>query len=224
MKWIPYALFCVVFVGVTMWLQLTLLWSSVGQARSPITVIKDEKISQLVKQKVNVDIETIKITESDKPFGMMVGIPAKPQLILSRKLYETFTPDEIEYVVLHEAGHYVFWHSVVELVVGVLLLFVGIITLGKISSLPMSTLAALVLGLGFGVLMIGVGRVKEYQADTYSATHITNPQGMISATNKFRDFYEDSYPKSELVQFMFYRGNPYDNRIKMAEEEIKSRR
>lgn len=223
MKWTVYFLFGVVLVGVTLWSQLNLLWSSLGQEKPPVTVIRDDKISQQIKQKTNVDIGTIKITESDRPFGMMVGIPTKPQLILSRKLYETFTPDEIEYVVLHEAGHYVFWHSVVEVVVGVLLLTVGIVFLGKIAPFSLSVFSALLLGLAFGVIMIRLGSLYEYQADRYSINKMTNLQGMITATNKFRAFYEDSYPKSKIVQFMFYRGNPYDNRIKMAEEKLGKR-
>jgi len=221
---IKFLLFGIVLAYTAMWSQTNLFLSSLGQKKSPVTTIQDDNLRELVYSKTGIDIELIKILESDKPFGMMVGIPTKPQLILSRKLYDTFTPDEMEYVVLHEAGHYKLWHSVTELTVGIFLFAVGTLILRKIIPLQLSLPTALLLGVVFGIFLICMGRLNEYQADNYSLRHMTNPQGMIAATNKFREFYEDSYPKNKVVQFLFYRGNPYENRIKMAQAEISARK
>lgn len=221
---IKFIIFGIVFIYTALWSQANLFLSSLGQKKSPVTIVQNDDLRKLIRSKTGIDIESIKILESDKPFGMMVGIPTKPQLILSRKLYDTFTPDEIEYVVLHEAGHYKLWHTITELVAGIALLVIGTLILKRITPLPLSLPTALLLGLVFGILMIRVGRLNEYQADSYSLKHMTNPQGMITATNKFRAFYEDSYPKSKIIQSLFYRGNPYDNRIKMAQAEIAARK
>jgi len=223
---LKYILFTIVLAYTSSWSQINLLLSSLGKEKTLITVVEDKQIQQLIYDKANVDIEKIKISETDKPFGMMVGIPTKPQLILSRNLYDTFTPNEIEYVVLHEVGHYKLYHSMIELIVGVFLLIIGIIVLRKTVLFPQSLLISLFLGLIFGVLMIRLGRFHEYQADNFAVKTITDPQGMIKATNKFRNFHGKKYTenKNKLIQFLFYRGNPYDNRIKMAETEIETRK
>jgi hypothetical protein len=43
---------------------------------------------------------------------------------------------------------------------------------------------------------------------------------MITATNKFSKAWKNKDPKSEIVEFLFYRGNPYENRIEMARERL----
>jgi len=223
---IKYVIFTVVFIYTFLWTPINLFLSSLGQKKFPITVIDNNQIRQLVKKKTGIDVVTTKISESSRPFGMMIGIPTKPQLILSRNLYDTFAPDEMEYVVLHEAGHYKLWHGAIEFVVGGVLFIIGLLILRGANQFPASILTAVVVGLVFGVIMIRLGRMHEYQADGYSLTHMTNPEGMIQATGKFRGFYGKSYTENnnKVIQFMFYRGNPYDNRIKMAQAEIERRK
>lgn len=219
-------IFAVILAYTAMWTQINLLLGSLGQKNSPVTIVQNDVLRKLIRDKTGIDITSIKISESNRPFGMMIGIPPKPQLVLFRGLYDTFSPSEMEYVVLHEAGHYVLWHSVIELLVGIVLLITGVLILKMIPQFPVFLLCAVVLGIVFGVVMIRLGRIHEYQADRYSAQHMTNPQGMIDATNKFRGFYGKSLTenKNKVIQAMFYRGNPYDNRIKMAQAEITARK
>lgn len=155
----------------------------------------------------------------------MIGIPTKPQLIFSRGLYDSFSPDEMEYVALHEAGHYTLWHGVIELIAGITLLVIGILILKKIDIFSFSIVMSFILGLFFGVLMTQLGRMHEYQADSYALARMTNPEGMIQATNKFRNYHGQKYTgnNNKIIQFMFYRGNPYENRIIMAKNEIERR-
>ena len=112
------------------------------------------------------------------------------------------------------------------MVVGGVWFILGLLILRGANQFPASILTAVVVGLVFGVIMIRLGRMHEYQADGYSLTHMTNPEGMIQATGKFRGFYGKSYTENnnKVIQFMFYRGNPYDNRIKMAQAEIERRK
>lgn len=226
MQFIKFIVFALIFVYTILWTQINLLLGSLGQKNSPVTIFQNDILRKLIRDKTGIDIATIKISESNRPFGMMIGIPSKPQLVLSRGLYNTFSPSEMEYVVLHEAGHYVLWHSVIELLVGIVLLITGVLILKRIPQLPVSLLCAVAFGIVFGVVMIRLGRIHEYQADRYSAQHMTNPQGMIDATNKFRGFYGKSLTenKNKVIQALFYRGNPYDNRIKMAQTEISARK
>lgn len=225
-NWLKYLLFGVILAYIPMWTQTNLLLGGLGKEKSPVTVVENPGLRQLIKDKTGVDVGTIKISESDRPFGMMIGIPGSPQLLLSRGVYSSFTPDEMEYVVLHEAGHYALAHSVKELLLGLVLLMVGIFLLKRIRKPMVGTLGAFLLGLVFGVGMIRFGAFNELQADNYSVTRMTNPEGMIQATQKFRGYYGKSLTQTDnkIIQWMFYRGNPYDNRIKMANDEILRRK
>ncbi len=225
LKFLKYFLFSLVFIYTFSWVLIRLFASSLGQEKPPITIIQDEKIEQLIQEKTGIKIETIKISESDHPFGMMIGIPTQPQLILSRGLWETFTPDELAYVVLHEAGHYKLYHGLIEFVAAVLLFILGIFVLKKIPSIKLSIPAAFILGLFLGILMVRLGHTHELQADSYTVSRMTNPQGMIEATKKFQNYPGQKYTQSsnKIIQFLFYRGNPYNNRISMAKEEIEKR-
>jgi Zn-dependent protease with chaperone function len=219
-------IFILVYAYSFLWNQINLSLSSFGQDKVPVTLVENQDIQQLLSNETGSEINAVTIFETPHPFGMMIGIPTKPLLVLSRGLYETFSQDEMEYVVLHEAGHYVLWHGVIELVVGLILLVIGIVTLRKIKSIKKSLLVSVLIGLLFGALMIQLGRAHELQTDNYALRKMNNPNGMIEATKKFRDYHGDKYSLSPnpLMQFLFYRGNPYDNRIKMAELEIEKRK
>jgi len=225
MRFVKHILFGLILIYTSMWGQINLLVGSMGHDKALVTVVENAKLTDLIWQKTNVEIKTIKIAESDRPYGMMVGIPGRPQLLLSRGLYDNFAPDEVEYVVLHKAGHYALAHSVKELLLGLLLLVVGIWALKRTRKPARGIVGAITLGLIFGVAMIRLGAFNELQADNYAVTRMTNPEGMIAATEKFRGHYGKSLTQNDnkLIQWMFYRGNPYDNRIKIAEEEMEKR-
>lgn len=225
MSILKYVLFVLVFFYISTWTQTHLLLGSLGYGKTPITIVENQDLSSLAKEKTGVWIEKIKISESDRPFGMMIGVPSKPQLILSRALYDSFAPDEMEYVVLHETGHYALWHTQKELALWLVLMVVGLFILRKMKSRIVDIIVSLLMAIIFGVVLIQLGKYHELQADAYSVRRMTNPQGMIEATNKFREYYGRSYSQTDnkIIQWMFYRANPYDNRIRMANDEIKRR-
>ncbi len=245
---LKYLIFLLVFIYTFHWVAINLFLTSVDGEKIPITVVESQEIRNLIKDKTGLDIKTIKISESNRLFGMMIGIPTKPQLILSRNLYDTFNSGEIEYVVLHEAGHYILQHGLMEFLIGLFLQILGIWLIMKVEKIPafagmtenrvgltnakneknfiIPLIPAIFLGLFFGILMIQLGKIHEIKADEFTVKKMTDPTGMISATNKFRSFYGPKYSENnnKLIQFLFYRGNPYDNRILIAEKEIKERK
>lgn len=223
MDFAKYIFFTLILFYIPLWSQINLFISSLGRSKKPITVIQDEKLYKLLIEKTKAKIRTIKISESTLPFGMMIGIPTQPQLILSREVYDNFNKDELEYVVLHEAGHYILHHSLKELLIGLVFLAIGLFFLTNISSFQEGIFLSVILGMVFGIGMIQVGRMKELEADRYTLERISNPKGMITATHKFRDAYKNKSSNNALIRYLFYRGNPYENRIKMANEEIKKR-
>jgi len=220
MYFMPILIFLLSLAYIPMWLQLNLFLSSLGKRKRAITRIKDIAITRVLLAKTNTKIKQVNISESDLLFGAMVGIPGSPQLFLSRKLYETFNKDELEYVILHEAGHYQLWHAIKELTEGIVFFILGILILTKI---PNPILGA-ILGLVFGILMIQLAKLSELEADIYSLKRVGNPKGMITATEKFKKAWKAKDPKNPVIRFLFYRGNLYENRIKMAKEEIARRK
>lgn len=221
MEIIKYLAFALILFYIPMWSQINLFLSSIGKAKKSARLVKDEWIIKILKEKSGMNMKSIRILNSSLFFGMMAGIPGNPQLMLSKELYEDFNKNELEYVLFHEAGHYKLGHSVIELSAGILLLVLGIFILNSFQS---NVLSALLLGLLFGILMIQFGRLKEVQADNFSLKRMTNPEGMITATNKLVKAWESRSTKNKIILFLFYRGNPYKNRIKMANSEISDRK
>lgn len=214
------ALFCIIFTATTLWMQLSLFVSGIGKDKPLVRTIEDKNITQLVLEKTGVKIDTILLSESSRPFAAMVGIPGRPQLILSQSLYHAFSHDQLEYVLLHEIGHNQLQHTVVELILGSAFLMAGIKTLKKYPALPLSV----ALGVLCGIAMIQVGRIYEVQADQYALVKIENPQGMMSASQAFKNYYDNhGGTPTSISRLLFFRGNPYESRIRMAEDEIKRR-
>ncbi len=210
-------IFCFTFLSITFWVQITLFLSSLGSFKNPQTTLYNQKLLSLVLSKTGYQLDKIFLVNSKKLFGMMPSF-IKPHLILSQELYTNFDDDETEYVLLHEMAHFLLHHVFKEELLGIFLLIAGItITI----ALNFTLLSSILLGFIFGVTMIRFGRLHEYEADDYSLSRMTNPSGMITATKKFQAQYGS--PRNKLLEALFYRGNLFGNRIKMAETEISKR-
>lgn len=215
-----YLIFALILFYIPMWSQINMFLSSLGRNKRSVMIVKDKWIIKILNKKANMRIKNIKIISSNLMFGMMAGIPGNAQLMLSERLYKDFNKDELEYVLLHEAGHYRLGHSVIEFIEGIVLLGLGVFLMNY---MKLNILSSIFLGLTFGILMIQSGRLKEVQADTFSLKRMSNPKGMIAATNKLFKAWKNRSSKNKAILFLFYRGNPYKNRIKMAKNEISAR-
>ena len=211
-------IFIITFPAVCLWLQIKLLFTGLGQNKKSLSTLNNKRLLKLVKDKSVYNLQTIYLLNSNKLFGMMSGV-LKPHLILSQKLYQEFNEDETEYVLLHEMGHFLLYHNLKEIIIGVIIILAGatFIVYNNLGTFT-STLLAVV----FGVIMIQIARQYEYQADSYALNRMTNPTGMISATNKFQNHYVT--PRNKIIEILFYRGNPFANRIKMANAELSKRK
>lgn len=64
---------------------------------------------------------------------------------------------------------------------------------------------------------------SEYEADHFTVTHITDPQGMISATEKFKNQNFPPIDDTGIKWKLLYRSVPYQERIEMAKQEMITR-
>lgn len=210
-------IFALILVLVTFWLQLQLFLTTSRKSHTKIQAIQNSDLLNFIHHKTGFKLEKIYLVPSIKLYGLMSGI-FKPHLILSTSLHKEFNSDETEYVLLHEMGHYLLHHNQIEVITGLILLTSGS-TLISITEL--STLLSIMLGFLCGIIMIRLGRIHEYQADQFSLTRMNNPEGMITATQKFQN--QNLKSRHPLIETLFYRGNPISNRIRMANAEISRR-
>jgi len=223
LKWPKYVVFGLIFIGVTLWMQLWLMVVNTIVGSGSYTSIENGLLEDTLIEKSGISISGIKMADTDRAFGAMIGLPSKPQMILSRGLLERFSSTEIEYVVLHEAGHYYLSHTIKEAVVGLVFLAFGILLLKRIRENRGGIATTILMGAFFGIVMIQLGRKHEVEADRYALEQISDPHGMYSASEKFRSEYVNSKNDNQLLRLLFYRGNSYDSRLRMANDEISKR-
>lgn len=211
-----YFLFTIIYLLICNFFQIKTFLSAFINHKHKITVIKDKWISEVIKKKTGLNLNRIIIFEDARPYGMMPGIPLKPEMILSRGLYHTFNKDELEWVILHEAGHCVLWHVVKAGIIQLVFLLAG---LWMISTFSQSFFLAFATAFLFSIICIQVIRhFVEYEADKFSIERVNNPIGVITAQDKFRKAYKNSSYNSEksLIRFLFHWNIYPSERIKMV--------
>jgi Zn-dependent protease with chaperone function len=216
----PYYRYLFLFLimgAVSQWMVLSLYLTSMGQKRQILTEITDSPLINLIKVKTGLQLTSFRIIASPRLYAVMIGIPGKPYMMLSSRLNEEFTDSEKEYVVLHETGHYLLHHSVKEAIFFGLLFIIGAFIVHKRKWFVVP-LAGVILGLVY----IQFGMVSEYEADRFAVNHISDPHGMITATEKFKNAHNPPLNDAGLKWRLFYRSTPYRERIEMANKELQS--
>lgn len=206
------------------WMSLYLQASSIRKGKKPLTLLKDKKLLDLLFKKTGLRLASIRISASEKLWGMMIGLPKYPYMILSQALYKKFNKDELEYVILHEMGHYILAHSAKLAVLYISFLTISSVLLSDISTLFIWGAVGVVVGL----IMIQMSRIYEYEADAFALQRITNPKGMITATHQFEKAYKSfdaiRHDEDTLLGRLIYMGIPYNARVRSAQVEIKRRK
>jgi len=205
------------------WISIYLLASGIGKQKGPIRTVMDDNLLAIIKTKTGLRLGKIRVSASTKLWGMMVGLPGHPYMILSDALYRDFGENEKEYVILHETGHYLLAHSAKLAAAYLCTMAVAFFVIAQSSH----SLVWIMVSWLSGVALIQVSRVFEYQADAFALTRITDPRGIITATRKFE--HKSVFPslirldEDTLLGRLIYISIPYNIRIRNAEEEMKRR-
>lgn len=155
----------------------------------------------------------IKVQKSPLIFGYMPSIPIKPVMVISSSAREHLTDDELEWLVLHEAGHCVLWHTVKETLVQIAVLVFGIVT---VYSLKLSLLLIPVYAILLGIIWYQLERFFELQADNFSLNRMSNPEGMITANQKMKSRVKNIIYKTPILIKLLTPHPTYDQRMEMA--------
>lgn len=216
------SVFIIIFLFISNWFQI---YSFIGLIIGPkvkTSLVDDKWIKKIVKKKTELKLLDIIIFHENRMYGMMVGLPFWPKMILSEGLYKNFNKDELEWVILHEAGHCVLWHNFQALAIQLAMISLGIFSIIK---LKLSFLSSLFLSIILSLVCIQIIRwLIEYVADKYSISKVENSNGVVTAQQKLRENrYKNLFPfnneKSILRYFLVWNIYP-ETRIKMANKRL----
>lgn len=215
-----YLIFTFIYLLICNWFQIKAFVFAFLKPKERISIIKDKWISAVIKRKTGLSLKRIILFNSDKLFGMMPGIPWKPELILSRGLYKGLDKDELEWVILHEVGHCVLWHVVKGAFIQLFFLISGFFILNKLQLSVTALFVILLASLFISIICIQVIRqLIEYEADNFSITKVDNPKGVITAQEKFKKENKTNwfYSEQNIFRKLFYWNIYPSQRIKMAQ-------
>jgi Zn-dependent protease with chaperone function len=218
-----YLIYVIIFLFTCNYFQILHFAKLVIGPKIKTEILKDDWINSVVKKKAGLNLKDITLFKDEKMYGMMTGLGPliMPRMILSEGLYKNLNKDELEWVILHEAGHCVLLHNLQSLIIELIFLGTG---LYLISTRNINLFMIAVLSLVLSIISIQViRRMTEYTADMYSISRVDNPNGVITAQDKFRKGYKGSIFSNEksIIRFLFHWNIYPSQRIKMAKKMIK---
>lgn len=209
-------IFATCFLLLCNWFQITSFVYALSHPKKRVSYVHDAWMTKTILGKTGINITEFTFFETKKLFGMMPStFPLKPKMILSRGIYEAFNKDELEWVLLHEIGHYTLMHGIKLGIAQFSLLFFGLYTIYDIKS----KIVAVFLSLLLGFLYIQFHKYIELEADTYSISRTSNPRGVISAQEKLVKF--NGINEKSIVSRYFKSQVLPSQRIAMASARIK---
>lgn len=160
--------------------------------------LKDKVILALIEKKTGLKLTKIIILDTEKIWGLMAGWPMKPYMIISKDAYKGFSKDEMQWLLLHEGGHYVLWHSGKMILLHVIFLITGYLVLTKLGG---NMSLGLFLGILFAVIYTQIARRFEYEANYFALSRMDNPKGL----DKLYEKAKQRYGKKGMTENSFWR-------------------
>lgn len=163
--------------------------------------IKDPKILKFIKSKTGLSLKKIKLLDTDTTWGMMAGLPGIPYMVIARDAYENLSNDELQWLYLHEAGHYKLWHNLKMIFLQLGFLVSGYFIL-QTNFYPL--LLAALLGVIFAIIYTQIVRNFEYEANYFALKRMDNPKGLKNLYKKVeKRWYKNKIPKDTLWDWLF---------------------
>ena len=200
------------------WIQIWyLLGNLIKTKKNKNFPFENKKLLLKMREKTKLPLSIKIIDEKNKMIGFMVSSPPfKPLMLFSEKLYKAFTDDEMQWVILHESGHYLMWHNL-KFALSQILLFILVVYFSiKININNLLLISLLVVS---AIVYIQIAKVFEYQADIYAAENMDDPHGMITGNIKMRDANK-GFLSNKIMKYVLTIAVPYEERIKIANRQI----
>lgn len=203
------------------WIQIYYLLGNILKPKRVIKTVNGKGLLSILKKKTGLDLIIKTMSEKKKAIGFMVSTPPfKPLMIFSERLYKLLNKDEFEWVVLHESAHYLMWHNLKFALIQISLLVIGIYSTFLFPILNQLNVPYFVL---LALIYIQLVKRFEYQADLYAIAKMDNPKGLITANIKMKRINK-FLNSSNFIYKTFVIQVPYNERIRMAEDELRLRK
>jgi len=214
------------FLFVTMRPQTSSLIKGFFFKRKAKKTLEDKKILDFIFNKTGLKLKKITVIEDDRLLGMMGGGLVKPFMILTTLAVELLNKGEMQWLLLHEAGHNRLHHSLKIALVLFLIFIPGSLFVGIYNNLYLSIFMDIFFGAAFGALANQFTRNFEYSANKYALKRMDNPKDAITAAQKIIERY-----KQKGLEDTFYRKlfsvwilEIYRDLIKDANKELERRK
>jgi Zn-dependent protease with chaperone function len=199
-----FIIFVLIFLGVVNRSQIKSIFEGFVKERSKSEDLRDFQLLNFIKEKAGLKIRKIKLLDTKATWGMMAGLPWMPYMILSRDAYENFSKDEMQWLLLHEAGHYKFWHSSKMFFLQLACIFLGFFLLLQTNNEIPSLLLALSLAILFAILYVQITRNFEYEANYFALSKMDNPKCLKNMYQKAKERWrKKGKPEDTLWQKLF---------------------
>ncbi|OGG12952.1 hypothetical protein A2773_01955 [Candidatus Gottesmanbacteria bacterium RIFCSPHIGHO2_01_FULL_39_10] len=187
--------------------------------------ITDKKILDLIYKKTGLKLSKILLFDTSKVWAMMAGFPPKPYMIISNEAYKNLDKDEMEWIYLHEAGHYILWHNLKMALLQLLFIFPGLIMPIIIKSYILQIIGSIILAILSSILYFYLARLFEYEASYYAMRRMTNPQAISTLALKAQKRWFDKVKHEKFHKlFNTWIYDIYENLVQAAKKEITSRK
>lgn len=219
---IKFIIASVYYFSLCNWIQIWYLLGNLIKSKSNKFIpFENKELLRKMKEKTKLNLYIKIMDEKDKMIGFMVSSPPfKPLMLFSEKLHKAFTDDEMQWVILHESGHYLMWHNL-KFALSQILIFIFVVYF--FIKFNLSFLLLMLLLTISAVIYIQIAKMFEYQADTYAAKNMDNPRGMISGNIKMRDANK-GFLSNAIMKHLLTIAVPYEERIKLANRQIYFRK
>ncbi len=167
--------------------------------------------------------------KSVKANALFSGIGKTKRIVLFDTLVNNFTPNEVETVIGHEAGHYIqkdVWRGIIidSILIFPMLFIVDIIlknytsSIADIANLPLIFLTFRILEIILMPLTNSYSRHREAQADLFALETCRKPEAQASAEKRLVDIALGDHKPHPFLIFMFYTHPPVEKRVQMCND------
>jgi len=215
--------YTIIYFVVCNWIQIIYLLGNILKPKQKILTLNNKELISKYKIKTGLTLSIKIINEERLMIGFMISSPPfKPIMIFSSKLYQAFNKDEMDWVILHESGHYLMWHNYKLAFTQLTVFLAGILLYVYIKHMQIFFL--FVFGMLLPIFYFQLAKIFEYQADYYAVAHMNNPKGMITGNIKMKEVNSKKLETNPIFKKLFVIAVSYEERIKMAKKEIKLRK
>src|SRR5438270_724945 len=153
-------------------------WRLKKSGEASVLRMNDKALIELIFKRTGVKVRHIYLVPSEKLFAYGNGIPKRSVLFISTTAFQTFHGDALEWLLLHEMGHILYYHAIGITIVQLFYLALGVYILGMIQFPILLIIAAIVLPIGLAIAAIQTNKEFDSLANKYAMAYMKSPEGM----------------------------------------------